>query len=300
MKIIQIKEGNFLSLEDELCAAVGNFDGVHLGHQALINECRKHGYKSAVLTFYPHPSLFIKHLPSYSFLTPMSHKIDLLEEMGIDYLIIVGFSAKLAMMPKDEFITNMKKLNIKAIVCGYDFTFGVKGSGNVGDLKKEFMVFEMPKISIENVRVSSTYIKELLVEGEIEEAKNLLGRTYSIRGEVIYGNQVGRKLGYPTANIAYGKYVLPKNGVYAVKVLYEGKYYAGMLNIGNNPTLNFSEEKRLEVHIIGFDSMIYAKTLEVFFIKRIRSEKKFNNKEELLQRLKEDKEKCFEIVKDLL
>ena len=138
MKTIYVKDGHAEPIVDEVCAAIGNFDGVHLGHQKLIDECKRHGLKSAVLTFYPHPSVFIKKIPNYPLITPLEQKLDIISRLGVDYLIIVDFTEKLMNSSKEDFIELLKKLNIKAIVCGYDFTFGKMAEGNINDLRKAF------------------------------------------------------------------------------------------------------------------------------------------------------------------
>ena len=189
MKTIYVKDGNFEPIITPLCAAIGNFDGVHLGHQKLIDECKRHGYKSPVLTFYPHPSVFIKKISNYPLITPLEQKVDVISRLGIDYLIVVDFNEEFMNLPKEGFIELLKKLNIKACVCGYDFTFGKKAEGNITDLAKEFEFYEVKKYTLDNIRVSSTYIRELLTDGNVKEAKRLLGRYYSIKGKVKYGNQ---------------------------------------------------------------------------------------------------------------
>lgn len=300
MKVLNININQIPQLNDEICAAIGNFDGLHLGHQKLIEESKKHGYKSAVLTFFPHPSVYLKGIFNYELLTPIEHKIEIIEKMGIEYMIIIEFNQEMAKMDRNDFILLLKKLNIKACVCGYDFSFGYKAQGSIKDLKKEFALFEVEKFILNDIRVSSTYIRELLNYGEVALANKFLGRTYSLKGEIIYGNQVGTKIGFPTANIKTGKYFLPKNGVYAVKVKYKNQFFLGMLNIGNNPTINFVPEKRVEVHILEFNQMIYGEMIEVFFYSRIRSEKKFNSKEELLQQLNADREQINSMGEKIL
>lgn len=293
MKVINISNMVFEPLEEEVCVAIGNFDGVHRGHQLLISQSKCHAYKSGVLTFYPHPSIFLKNLKNYPLLTPIEHKIDIISNMDIDYLIIMEFNQTLASMPKEEFMLHLKNLNIKAIVCGYDFTFGDKALGNIRDLSTQFQTYEIPKFNLGNIRVSSTYTRELIRAGNVEEAAIMLGRKYSIRGEVVHGNHLGSVNGFPTANIDYGIYLLPENGVYAVEILLDDKLYKGMCNIGNNPTFNYSEVKRLEVNIFDFDEMIYGHNLEVFFSRKLRNEKKFNTKEELIKQLQKDKYSCI-------
>ena len=275
MKIINVKDNNFEPINEPLCAAVGNFDGVHKGHQKLIEEAKKHNLKSAVLTFYPHPSVFLKNIKDYKLLTPIEHKAEIFKTLGIDYLIIVDFNNTVANLPKEDFIELMKKLNIQSCVCGHDFSFGAKALGTPFDLLNSFETYIIPKYVIDNVRVSTSYIKELLDDNNVSKASDLLGRYYSIKGKVVTGSQKGRSIGFPTANVEYNKYYLPKNGVYFVKVKLFDNYYFGMCNVGNNPTFNFSAEKRLEINIFGLDIDLYGKDLELFLIKNIINEKKF-------------------------
>lgn len=299
MKSIFIKDKNFIPLPEPVCAAVGNFDGVHLGHQKLIEECKRHGYKSAVLTFYPHPSVFLKKIPNYPLVTPLEHKVDILSRMGIDYLIVVEFNDDMADMPKEEFIEYMKFMNIKSCVCGYDFTFGRRAEGNISDLREVFELYEVKKFVFDDVRVSTTYIRELISIGNVYEANRLLGRHFSIRGKVKFGTQQGRVIGFPTANIDYKNYFLPKTGVYFVNVKVDGILYLGMCNIGHNPTFNFSYNKRVEVNIFGLDADIYGDEIEIYFVQRIRNEMKFDDVNDLIKQLKIDKAMCLELAGDM-
>lgn len=299
MKTIIIRDKNIFPLPDEICAAIGNFDGVHLGHQKLIDECKRHGLKSAVLTFYPHPSVFIKKIPNYPLITPLEHKIDIISSLGIDYLIVVRFDNDVMNMPKEEFMDIMNFLNIKSCVCGYDFTFGRMAEGNISDLKERFDFYEIKKFSLGNIRVSSTYVRELLSIGDVKEVRRMLGRTFSVRGKVKFGDQKGRTIGFPTANIDYRNYYIPANGVYFVNVKHGTEMYLGVCNIGHNPTFNFSQERRMEVYIFNFDEDIYDEQLEIFFVDRIRDEIKFSSKDELIKQIKIDKAKALEIAGDM-
>ena len=299
MKSIYIKDKNFISLPEPVCAAIGNFDGVHLGHQKLIDECKRHGLKSAVLTFYPHPSVFLKKIPNYPLITPLEKKTDVLSKMGIDYLIVVEFSEEVASMTKEEFIEALHKMNIKSCVCGYDFTFARRAEGTIRDLEKEFEFHEVKKFIMGDVRVSSTYIRELLSSGNVKEATRMLGRQFSIRGNVVYGIQKGRLLGFPTANVDYKNFFLPKTGVYFVNVIVDGVPYLGMANIGHNPTVEYVDKPKLEVNIFGFDDDIYMSNIEVYFIDRIRDEKKFDSLDDLIKQMKKDKAACLELAGDL-
>lgn len=298
MKIITIKDLNFECISEPLCAAIGNFDGVHLGHQKLIEECKRHGYKSAVLTFYPHPSVFLKKIPDYQLITPMEHKADLFSRMGIDYLLIVEFNEKIAHVSKEAFISWMKQMNIKACVCGYDFTFGRKAEGTILDLAREFEFYEVKKYVFDDVRVSSTYIRELLSIGAVDKVNRLLGRPFSIRGNVVYGSQKGRLIGFPTANIDYKNYFLPANGVYFITAIINQQFYFGMCNVGNNPTFNFSLKNKMEVHLFGLDADIYGERIEVIFHQRIRMEQSFPSVEALTKQLAIDKTTCYQLSKD--
>ncbi len=300
METVVIKYNNVISFPEHICAAIGNFDGVHLGHQRLIDECKRHGYKSAVITFSPHPSVFLKKMPNYPLITPMEKKAEIFGGLGIDYFIIIEFNELIASTSKDKFIELLKKMNIKSIVCGYDFTFGRRGEGTAMDLQNDFELYVIPKYVIDDVRVSSTYVRELLGVGNVELANRMLGRSFSIRGKVVYGSQKGRVIGFPTANIDYKNYYLPLNGVYAVYVIVNGKRYLGMCNIGHNPTFNFAANKRMEINIFDFNENIYGEVIEAFFIKRIRDEKKFASINELLNQMNSDKNRCKEILNSFL
>ncbi len=299
MKSIFIKDKNFTPLPEPVCAAIGNFDGVHLGHQKLIEECKRHNLKSAVVTFYPHPSVFLKKIPDYRLVTPLEHKAEILSRLGIDYLIVVEFDNELAQMSKEDFIKNMKFMNIQAFVAGYDFTFAKKAEGNIKDLAQNFEFYEVKKFIFDDVRVSTTYIRELLTNGNVHEANRLLGRQFSIRGNVVFGSQNGRIIGFPTANIDYKNYLLPASGVYFVNVKVDGIIYLGMCNIGHNPTIRYVEERRMEVNIFNLDEDIYGDNIEVIFVEKIRNETKFSSIEELRLQLCNDKAKCLELAGEL-
>ena len=303
MKSLFIKDKNFFPISEDICAAIGNFDGVHLGHQRLIEECKRvskeRGYKSALLTFYPHPSVFLKRMVNYPLVTPLEIKTDVVSRLGLDYLIVVEFSDEVANMSKEEFIASLKFMNIKACVCGYDFTFARRAEGTIDDLKNDFEFHEVKKYVFDNVRVSTTYIRELLSVGDVSEAARLLGRPHIIRGKVKFGSQQGRIIGYPTANVDYKNAFLPKNGVYFVNVSIGGIIYLGMCNIGHHPTFEFSDEILMEVNIFNFDEDIYDETIDVFFIDRIRDEKRFKSPDELKKQLRIDKSKCLELAGDM-
>lgn len=277
---------------EPLTITIGNFDGLHLGHQELINRAVSfYDTKPALLTFNPHPAKVLKNV-KHQELTSLSQKISLLEQTTLQYVYFVNFTREFSNLSAEEFISFLKGLAVKRVVVGRDFRFGAYASGTIEDLKKHFLVEVVDDVLINNIRISSTYIKDLIYSGEIEKAKGLLGRYYEIEGIVIHGDKVGRTLGIPTANLNYGDFVLPMNGVYYGIVLLDGKKYAGALNIGYNPTINYNETKRAEVHIIDFYATIYDKKLKIKIVKYLRPELKFATREDLIKQMQKDLETC--------
>lgn len=277
---------------EPLTITIGNFDGLHLGHQELINRTVSfYDTKPALLTFNPHPAKVLKNV-KHQELTSLSQKISLLEQTTLQYVYFVNFTREFSNLSAEEFISFLKGLAVKRVVVGRDFRFGAYASGTIEDLKKHFLVEVVDDVLINNIRISSTYIKDLIYSGEIEKAKGLLGRYYEIEGIVIHGDKVGRTLGIPTANLNYGDFVLPMNGVYYGIVLLDGKKYAGALNIGYNPTINYNETKRAEIHIIDFYATIYDKKLKIKIVKYLRPELKFATREDLIKQMQKDLETC--------
>ena len=271
-------------LERNSCT-IGKFDGIHKGHKKLISETKVDGLKTLVITF--------EDLNKDQILMDTNQKAHYLEDLGVDYLLIFPFEV-IKDVFYNEFIVMLSKLNVKNITCGKDFRFGYKREGDIIDLKKKFKLNILEDEVEDDIRISSTQIKYLLTEGLIEEANSLLDKPYTINGIVVEGNKIGRKLGFPTANIYYSNYTLPKNGVYLTIVTYKGKKYLSMTNIGHNPTLNAQEKTRLEVHILDFNEQIYGEELEISFIKYIREEKKYNSKDDLIKSLLDTIDICRE------
>ncbi|MCD6184591.1 MAG: bifunctional riboflavin kinase/FAD synthetase [Deltaproteobacteria bacterium] len=292
---------------------IGNFDGVHLGHQALLHEVIEKAEKingtSMAMTFEPHPKRVLKYDCYLPLITLYEQKIELFEKSGIDVLICVPFNKQFASISADDFINNLllETIGIKAIIVGKDYTFGKNRVGNINLLKKYalqkgFDVVVSNWIPVSGkcpVRISSTKIRELVLDGKIEEARQLLGRFYQIRGMVVPGrNRGGRLLGCPTANINLKDELCPKKGVYAVIVECLNSKYKGVANIGYSPT--FTDQKfTVEVHILNFNKDIYKQQIRVNFIKRIRDEKKFSNINELSEQIKKDIHKADELLPDL-
>ena len=277
---------------------MGNFDGLHIGHQRLIERVLKYrDTKHAVLTFDPHPSTILRKQP-FQTLTQKRDKIELFSQYPLEFAFIVKFDIQFSELSVDEFINFLKQLSVKRLVIGRDARFAFRGQGTIEDLRKSFAVDVVPDLVYNNTRVSTTYIKDFLSNGDLESSYQLLGRKYEISGEIVHGNRVGQLLGYPTANVNYGQYFLPRVGVYYVKLFVNDKSYHGMANIGYNPTVNYSSEKKLEVFIFDFKKEIYYHHIDVTFITFIRDEIKFKNKQALINQLKRDEEAIRKLIED--
>lgn len=288
-------------------ATIGSFDGIHIGHkkilQTLTKIAKKNNGKSILITFWPHPRYVLKKNNDFKLLTSLDEKIKLFEKNKIDILYIVDFSLKFSKVSANKFIENilLEKLKINCLLIGYNNNFGRNREGNIRYLeenKKKFDIdiISIPKQSVDKISISSTKIREYLNNGKINSANRLLGRKYSINGKIVKGNGIGRKINFPTANIEIDepKKLLPKSGVYAVKVILNKKIYLGMLNIGYNPTIK-NEKKSIEVNIFKFSEDIYNNKISINFIRRIRNEKKFKNLNELKKQLIKDKKKVKSI-----
>lgn len=304
MKTIHLSYPHQFKREElpETSSAIGFFDGVHQGHQKVINEAIKEADKksmqSAVITFFPHPSVVLKKGTTHTrYITPLAEKEEILEKMGVDRLYIVEFNIELSHLSPEEFVDHfLINLNIRHLVAGFDFTFGHKGKGNMKDFPRytdeplSFSVIE--KVEEEGEKVSSTKIRHCMDEGDIKQANQLLGRPLTIRGEVIAGDKRGRTIGYPTANLDISDdYYLPKVGVYAVKVDVGGLKWSGMANLGFKPTFQEKQIRpTLEVHLLDYHGDLYGKTVKLEWHTFIREEKKFNGIDELLTNLKRDEQ----------
>lgn len=266
----------------------GNFDGIHLGHQALINATKNYfDTKSAVMTFDPHPFEFLRKRPHIHLMNALD-KMDHIEAIGVDLLFCIIFDDAFSELSSDAFIDYLKSLQVKRIVLGQDARFGKNGQGRISDLKPHFEVIVVEDMLYHHTRVSSSFIKDVISEGDMALAKNLLSKNYRIYGQVKHGNHLGRLLGFPTANIDYDHFHIPKMGVYAVHIKVLGQWFKGMANIGHNPTINYQTQTRLEIYIFDFNEDIYGKHVIVDFQAYIREEQKFESKEKLIEQLKND------------
>lgn len=292
------------------CLTIGTFDGVHTGHQKLLqiltNTAQDSKYESTILTFYPHPREIVLPNSKIELLTTMDEKIKIFETLNIDNLIIHKFTPQFANLLFDEFIENylFKYINPQKIIIGYDHQFGKDRKGTIHGLTKyahiyNFEITEVAAQCIDKIATSSTTVRNQLKQGDLKNITKHLGRYYCLQGIVVDGKQIGRKIGFPTANIGIfnTNKLLPKQGVYAVKVLVNKKKYNGMLNIGIKPTVNNNKDKTMEVNIFNFFEDIYNKPIEIEFVDYIRDEKKFDSLNELKLQLQNDKN---EVLKRLL
>lgn len=293
----------------------GTFDGVHLGHKVIlnkiINQAKKEGGESVLLTFYPHPRMVL--FPddnNLKLLNTQEEKIKLLEKIGLDHLIIHEFTPAFSRTTAYDFVRDLlvNKIGVYKLIIGYDHQFGRNREGSIDQLREltdifNFKIEEIPAQDIDTVKISSTKIRQALLNGDIQTAESYLGYKYSIQGEVVHGNKLGRELGFKTANLKVNDKhkLIPGNGVFAVRVSIENKCFDGMMNIGRKPTIERRDENiSMEVHIFGFNEDIYTKQLNIEFYKRIRDEKKFDSLESLKDQLEKDKKNViahFESIK---
>jgi len=281
---------------------IGTFDGVHLGHKAIFDKMRTEALKidgeTVVITFFPHPRIVLGlDTSGLKFINTQERKINRLEEAGIDHLIIVSFTKQFAGMSSEEFIEKVvvEKIKPAILIIGYDHHFGKNRSGSFNELKKMgelhgFLVESVEEQKTNDYTISSTKIRKLLNAGKVSAANKLLGYEYSITGKVVMGNQIGRTIGFPTANISIAdEYkLIAAVGVYACRVTWMRNTYKGMSNIGYRPTINHGE-LTIEVNIFDFDEEIYDEQITIFFVDRMRDEEKFINLEALKKQLAKDK-----------
>jgi riboflavin kinase / FMN adenylyltransferase len=281
---------------------IGTFDGVHIGHQKIIARLKEvatqHGGETVLITLYPHPRMVL--FPDdndLQLLSTQDEKTDLLSKYGIDHLVVIPFSKEFARLTSLEFVRDIlvDKIGVKTLVIGYDHHFGRNREGSIEQLRElapqfHFEVEEIPAQDIDHVNVSSTKIREALLNGEVETAKQYLGHAYSLQGTVVEGNKLGRTIGYPTANIEIGDKhkLIPADGVYAVHVLLGNERFGGMLNIGYRPTVD-GKKRTTEVNIFDFERDLYGQQLKIEFEARLRNEQKFNGLDALKEQLAQDK-----------
>ncbi|MFY1046412.1 bifunctional riboflavin kinase/FAD synthetase [Chryseobacterium sp. GP-SGM7] len=283
-----------------LALSLGMFDGVHLGHKYIIDELKKVGIsnnlETAVLTFWPHPRFVFNPNEDLKLLNTLDEKTLLMEKYGINNLFLKEFDEEFRNLTGEEFVRQILvgKLNVKYLIIGYDHSFGKNKSGNFELLQKlskelDFEVEQMEAINIHENNISSTKIRNALLNGNILQANEMLGYSYSVSGTIVHGKKLGRTIGYPTANIETENLkLLPKKGAYIVEVFIKDHQYKGMLSVGTNPTVN-GEKLTVEVYILDFEGDIYDEKIIVKFRDFLHEEIKFEGLEKLIERLDEDK-----------
>lgn len=289
---------------------IGTFDGVHLGHQAILKDMVKTakdiGGETVVITFYPHPRQVLNiNAANLRFITTQEEKLQLLEKSGVDNVIVVNFTKEFSRVSSEDFIRDyiIEHINPVKLVIGYDHHFGNNRMGDFNLLsemqnKYNFQVQRIEAHDVENIAVSSTKIRHSLQQGDIERANSLLGYQFSYIGKVVSGNKIGREIGYRTANIDVEREfrLIETSGVYATYVDYEGKEYKSMTYIGKKPTVNNDEVENIEVHLFDFAGDLYDKEIKVRFVKRVRGEQKFESLDALKKQIQIDEKNIREIL----
>ena len=298
------------SINSPSILTLGTFDGFHKGHQKILKklkyEAKKDNLKSIVLTFFPHPRTVLNPDFTLKLINTIEERTRLFEKSEVDILITHPFDKNFSELSPDQFVKNIlvNKLKIKKILIGYDHRFGKNRTAGFKDLKIFGLKygFEVIEISVEEknkVSISSTKIRNSIIEGDIKTAKSYLGYDFSLKGEVVNGNAIGRTIGFPTANLNINQdyKLIPKNGVYLIRTILEGKKVYGMMNIGVKPTLK-SKDTSIEVNLFEWGGDLYGKVIEVFILYYIREEKKFDSLIKLGNQIKLDKKTCIKLIKE--
>lgn len=288
MNIIIDKYFNIKNSE-KISVCIGNFDGFHKGHQELVKSMlNKKEINPSILTFDPDPESFFNK--DFKYITNYNEKINLFKKFNLKNIFMIKIDKSFLNLSVDEFINFLKKINVENITIGKDFCFGYKKAGTYKDLKKHFNVTVLEDYVVENQKVSSTLIKKMICENKLLILPKFLGNYYNFYGEVVHGNKIGKTINFPTANINYESHILPPKGVYYCKILIdENKLYNSIVNIGNNPSINYSEKIKLEAYIYDFNEDIYGKRIKITFLEKKREEIRFSDKNQLINQLNSDK-----------
>ena len=294
-------------LHGSIFLAIGVFDGVHLGHQAVISTSTRHvrsaGGTPVVITFDPHPLKVLRPHNAPHLLTATQHKIALIRDLGVEHLLVINFDKKFAATPPENFIQQLVTHSrpLREICVGHEWSFGKDRRGNLDLLKKlgaqfDFDVVGIPPVKVNGAVVSSTAIRQAVEKGDFAKAAAMLGRDYTIWGTVKAGDKLGKKLGYPTANLSAHSEQFPPNGVYLVEARIQGVFYHGVVNLGYRPTISSGKSERvLEIYLLDFDRDIYGENVEVRFVRYLRPERKFDSLEALVRQIELDVRQAREL-----
>ncbi len=308
MKIITELED--ITKNDNCVMTIGTFDGVHLGHQAIIkkllSEAAEKNVQTTVVTFEPHPQFVVnpERQTKLRLLTTLEEKINIFEKQKIDRLVILPFTKELSEVSSTDFIENIlvHKIGFRSIIIGYDHAFGKSRSGNYFVLKSlqakhGYSILQMEPFSANDIIISSTKIRKMISEGDVAGAEIFLGRHYQMKGKVIYGEGRGKRFATPTANFLplSDKKIIPQNGIYAGWTIHEGKKVESVIYIGTKPTFNYGQLS-IEIHLFQFNENLYDKPIEIAFKQKIRDDVKFESKESLYRQIEIDKQMAMEIL----
>ena len=283
-------------LPGPLFLAIGVFDGMHLGHQAVISTSAEHARSvngtPVVVTFDPHPEKILRPATAPHLLTSTQHKIGLIRDLGVGHLLIIAFDKRFAATEPEDFVKQLVKHSkpLREICVGHEWSFGKNRRGNLGLLKKlgaqfDFEVVGIPPVAMNGELVSSTAIRHAVQTGDLRKAAVMLGREYTILGTVVRGDDLGKKIGFPTANLSAHNEQFPPNGVYFAQAMLDGVIYPGVLNLGYRPTVSSEKDRVLEIHLFDFERDIYGSDLEVRFVRYLRPEKKFESVDMLARQI---------------
>lgn len=287
--------------------AIGVFDGVHLGHRAVISTSARHAHSAdgtpVVVTFDPHPAKVLRPRDAPHLLTATQHKIALIRNLGVAHLLVIEFSRDFAATPPEDFVSQLVAHSkpLREICVGHEWSFGKDRAGNLDLLKKlgerfNFNVVGIPPVTVNGNVVSSTAIRQAVERGDLKKAAEMLGRDYTILGTVMHGQSVGNKIGYPTANLSAHSEQFPPNGVYFAEAWIEGVQHHGVTNLGFRPTVSRGQPQRtLEIHLLDFDKDIYGQDVEVRFLRYLRPERKFESVDALAQQIDADVKQAREL-----
>ena len=296
----EITDITTFSTQQPTVLTIGTFDGVHLGHQKIIERvvttARQEGLLATIFTFFPHPRMVVQHDKGLKLIHTLEEKKQLLQRLGVDLLVVQPFNEAFAQLTADEFVSTIlvQHLNVKKVIIGYDHRFGRNRTANINDMrlfgeKYGFAVEEISVQEVDEVSVSSTKIREALNKGDVTTAEHYLGTPYSLTGTVVHGLKLGRTLGYPTANIQVTEdyKLIPKDGVYVVYSYIGGQKVYGMMSIGKNPTIE-GKGASIEVYFFDFNGDLYDRELTIYFLKYLREERKFSSVALLKKQLQDD------------